>query len=188
MSTTPPPIPPPTLTYQTPVGLQPTAGTATAWRKGNLLVTPTLAALPDQCVKCGQPGDGRPITKAFYWHPPVLALMIIFPGLLIYAIVALCVRKKATLTFSVCAAHRRKRRNNTLITAALILAAVGCFLALGTTTARAVTPEILLLGGILVFLGGLIYGLATIPVLRPSRIDNQFAQYKGCSPQFLSQF
>src|SRR3712207_3999182 len=74
------------LPYATPMAYQPTV---TAWREGPVLIVPTLVSLPDACVKCSAPAGGWRLRKTLAWHNPLLALMIIFPGLLIYAIVAL---------------------------------------------------------------------------------------------------
>ena len=56
-----------------------------------------------------------------------LALMILFPGVLIYAIVALIVRKKAIVEASLCPEHRSARSRWILLT---WLTGVGSFVAL----------------------------------------------------------
>jgi hypothetical protein len=89
-SSMPPPLPPPTLGYATPLGLgAPTGG---LWREGNRLVTTSTATLPPRCVKCNQLGTVQYANRKFYWSTPWL-LFLILVNLLVYAIVALVVRK-----------------------------------------------------------------------------------------------
>ena len=38
----------------------------TAYREGKLLVVPTGGQLPANCVKCGAPAAGQPLTKTFH--------------------------------------------------------------------------------------------------------------------------
>src|SRR5438105_154087 len=120
----PPALPPTVVPYATPVQYQP-AGPQAAWREGVTLIVTTQASLPPRCVKCNADVvDGWRWRKSLYWHHPALALMIIFPGLLIYAIVALIVRKKAVVEASLCPVHRANR--NTKVATAWI-AGLGAF-------------------------------------------------------------
>jgi hypothetical protein len=162
--------------------------TGRIWREGAHLIMPVQGTvLPNQCVKCGQPSDGHPIRKKFYWYPPLLALMIIFPGILIFAIVALIVRKKATVTFSVCAQHRARHRNAILVVIGLFFAGFSLLVA-GSIVHNGKDLPIYLLMAIVSFLAALVCGIVGIPYLKPHRIDNHLATLKGAAPIFLDQF
>jgi hypothetical protein len=180
----PPPIPPATLQYQTPSAL---ATDRAVWRTGHLLITPTQVVLPDLCVKCAQPGDGRPIRKTFYWHSPIFALLILF-NILIYLIVAIIVRKKAIVTYSLCPVHRAKRNRHRWITTAICLIGIACFIGIAFVNSRGSAPGLLIIAGILVLLTGLIYGVITIAPLKPAKIDKREARLKGAGADFLAQF
>ena len=79
------------------------------WRDGNTLIMLKTTRLPDYCIKCGVAADGSHLTRKLSWHHPALYLLI-FAGLLIYAIVALIVRKSARIDVSLCEDHIRKHR------------------------------------------------------------------------------
>ena len=74
-----------------------------AWREGNVLIVRKNVALPPRCVKCGAPAEGPLMKRTYYWHDPILYILIL-AGILIYAIVALIVRKAGWST-SVFARH-----------------------------------------------------------------------------------
>jgi hypothetical protein len=88
-------------------GATPTPGSA--WREGAVLVARRDATLPDACVRCGKPGDGEPIRRSVHWHHPALYLLLLL-GVVPYLVVWLAVRRRTTLTISVCAHHRQVRR------------------------------------------------------------------------------
>src|SRR5436309_2493776 len=71
------------------------------WRSGPLLVMSQGARLPDRCVKCNAPANGQRLTRKLYWHSPYLYLLILL-NLLIYALVAIFVRKKARVEIGLC--------------------------------------------------------------------------------------
>src|SRR5689334_10194557 len=74
------------------------------WRQNDGLVMHRAATLPDRCIKCNRPANGRVLTKRFAWHHPAWYLLI-FAGLLIYAIAALIVRKQVVLHLPLCDEH-----------------------------------------------------------------------------------
>ena len=90
------------------------------WREGRTLVALRDAALPDLCVRCGDPGDGRRIRHRLSWHHPALFLLLLF-WLIPYVIVALAIRRHAV---SVCARHRSIRRRSLVAARTLLGAAV----------------------------------------------------------------
>src|SRR6185295_9400985 len=67
------------------------------------------AVLPPACVKCGAPAEPPKKANAFYWHPQAYYLLIL-AGVLMYAIVAMIVRKRFELAVPMCAEHLKRRR------------------------------------------------------------------------------
>ena len=74
------------------------------WRDGETLIMQKTVRLPDYCIKCGVAANGSHHTRNLSWHHPALYLLIL-AGLLIYAIVALIVRKSAKIDISMCQDH-----------------------------------------------------------------------------------
>ena len=136
------------------------------------------ARLPDRCVKCNQPTQTR-LKRNFSWHHPALYLLLL-AAWLIYLIVAMIVRKQATVELGLCDEHKQKRRRNILIMWALLLLGVVCFV-----IAIAVEDGSPALLGLLLVLGGVIFGIVTTRVAVPSKIDNQFVWLKGINKDYL---
>ncbi len=76
-------------------------------RDGKLILTSDGACLPRRCVKCNIATEDR-VKRKLFWHHPGFYLLIL-PGFLVYVIVALCVRRKATIEVGFCQRHRRRR-------------------------------------------------------------------------------
>jgi hypothetical protein len=152
-----------------------------ATRDGKILVVPRGSAFPANCVKCGEPAE-RPWRKKFYWHHPALYLMVIFPGLLIYAIVAMVVRKSIELSVPLCDVHQSERKRYIII---------GTILLLGCIPAGVIAETELhlfdgagFIVGTLMFFAGCIF-LARINPIRPKKIDEFGAEFTGASEEFL---
>ena len=80
------------------------------WRDGNAVVAVRDRAFPPRCVKCNAPVQKQEMhARSFYWHTPWLYLLILL-NILIYAIVAMAVRKKTRHDVALCAQHLRRRR------------------------------------------------------------------------------
>ncbi len=174
----PPPLPPAVLPYAVPVAYQPSAP---VWREDNVLVAVIGAALPCNCVKCDAPVEpSRAIRKDYYWHHPLLILLI-FAGVLVYAIVAIVVRKKGTVTFCLCEKHRANRRNAIILGWLLIPGGIATLIA-GAVNSSAV---IAILGGVM-FIGGIVAAVMAQP-LKPKRIDDRHMWFKGVCQPFLAE-
>jgi hypothetical protein len=147
------------------------------WRSGRVLVMSKEALLPDRCVKCNEPVHGRRLKRNLYWHSQYVYLLIVL-NLLIYAIVALIVRKRAKIQIGICGRHLMRRR---------IAIAIGWVAGLGgfMLFAASLTNNwgSLALIGFLLFLGGLIFGAVVGPVVSAKKIGPQFVWVKGvCQP------
>jgi hypothetical protein len=108
------------------------------WRDGIVLVMHKQAVLPDRCVKCNESVNGLRLKRKLSWHHPALYLMIFFPGLLFYAIVALIVRKTARIDVGICERHRSRRRIG--IAVAWLIALLGFAMFFFTTQRRSWPP------------------------------------------------
>jgi hypothetical protein len=124
-------------------------------RIANLLYVPQNSSLPANCVQCGQPSTTL-VKKTFYWHPAWVYILIL-PGLLIYAIAALAIRKGMKLQVPLCHVHSQARRTKIWSAAALLV-------------------------GFLPFLAGIVSN-----ILKPTYIDLSYATFKGASEDFLRQ-
>ncbi len=189
----PPPLPPgktspQPLQYASPV--QPNA--SAAWRHGKLLLAGRVVELPDACIRCNAPAVKR-FRKDVYWHEPWLYALVI-PGILIYAILAMVLRKKATYSCGLCAEHVKRRGRGLL--AMWILVAIGVAGVVGGIAGvnAAFGPGqqdlslVAVLTGFLFLIIAAGVGLVNVPLLRPKKIDEQYARYTGCSDAFLRNF
>lgn len=173
----------PMLGYATPQGhAQPGYG---VWRDGRLVVAANGVQLPHACVKCGQPGSGSQFRRTYYWHSPWIYLTIL-AGLLIYVIVALCVRGKGTVMVSLCAEHRSARARNLTVGWLVFLSSIVMWFAAGMVRDRDL-PPFLVLGGFVAFFVGILMIAFSSRILTPSRIADGHLWLKGAGEGFLSQ-
>ena len=158
----------------------PARGAVTAWRDDRVMVMLPDAPIPHRCVKCNDPVEEPTKTRKIYWHTPWLYLLLLI-NVLIFAIVAVVVRKKATISAGLCTIHKKRRR--TVITIAWSGALLGIVLMyIGAGTAAGVGA---VLFGILVILGSIIFGMVAGRVVVPTRIDNHYVRLKGCGEAYL---
>jgi len=77
--------------------------------ENGVAVAPMNAPWPDRCVKCNAPAEGYRLKQSLYWHPAWLYILIL-PGVLIYAVAALVIRKSYVGHVGLCPTHRSRRR------------------------------------------------------------------------------
>jgi len=146
------------------------------WRSGPVLVMNKGASLPDRCVKCNAPANGYTLKRNLSWHSPYLYLLIVL-NLLIYAIVAVIVRKKAQVKIGLCDSHRSKRR---------LAIALGWLLGLGGLVGliAGVANEsgLVALAGFAALIAGIVFGTRA-SVISAKKIDGDVVWIKGpCRP------
>ena len=151
------------------------------WRDKSKLVVSVGAQLPDRCVKCNAPAHGVKLKRKLTWHHPAIFILILV-ATLIYLIVAMIVRKTATVELGLCEEHMAKRRRNVFITWLLILLGVAGFI-----MAIIVADNTFLLAGIILILAGIIYALVALRIVTPARIDDKFAWLKGVNKDYLDE-
>lgn len=155
------------------------------WRDGSQLVMCKDAELPARCVKTNAPTD-RWLRRQLYWHPPVLYLMIIFPGLLIYVIVALIVRKSADIRVGLSTQGFSRRRCG--IAVGWLSFLIGAFLFIfGLVNSKPndlmwVVSVVGLVGGLI----GVITGVVMSRVVSPTKITDAHVWLKGVHPEYLA--
>ncbi len=155
------------------------------WRDGKIVVMHREADLGDACFKCGEAARGFKLKRKLYWHPAWLYILILFPGLLIYVIVAVCVRKTAVVHVPVCPRHRARRR--ALIATAttlLIVTIASIFLALEPSLKNAAGQ--LGVCAVLSFLLMLICFVRMAQFIVPTKIDETHVQLRGAKRGYLS--
>lgn len=154
------------------------------------LVMQKNAVGPDRCVKCNEPANGYRWTKTFYWHHPAYFLLILV-AILVYAIVALCIRQSGRISVGLCPRHRAARR--TRIWIALGLLFLGLVLLIGGPVMASNThgdesdryAMIGVLGGIFTLLASGIYAAVAVPVLTPRKIDEHYLYLARAGRPFL---
>jgi hypothetical protein len=157
-------------------GIQPVG--VGVWRHFSQLVMTKDAQLPDRCTVCNAPANGLRLKRNLYWHPPAWYLLIC-AGLLIYAIAALIVRKKASIEIGLCRTHIQKRKRAIAITWLLVGVSI-----LVVILATIKEPTLILLAGA-ILIGALIYGVVAVPPVTPAKITDRLVYLKGVNPAYL---
>lgn len=152
---------------------------ALAMRRGKNLIVPRSASLPAFCLKCGAEAS-TPWRKKFYWHNPWLYLIILI-NLLIYAIVAVIVRKQMELNLPLCDTHHSDRRRYRLLGALMLIAFVPAGLVLGANFSKTLGW----VTGTLMFVAGLIFWAMSNLGINPTKIDEAGGVFRGVSKNFL---
>jgi hypothetical protein len=151
------------------------------WRTNNRLVTRSETPFPDRCVRCNAPANGYRLKRQLYWHPPAYYLFILL-NLLIYAIVAICVRKKAIVHIGLCDKHRVRRKWG------IVMCWLGVLGGLGMIVGGAIGGSgIVALLGVVLLLGGAIYGGLTGAGISATKITRENVWLKGVNKDFLAE-
>lgn len=153
---------------------------AGVWRDGRILIMSKTARLPDYCIKCGIAANGFHLTRNLSWHHPALYLLI-FAGLLIYAIVAMIVRKSAKIEISMCQDHIRKHRTAVAVGWLVFLSGVA-FIVFAIAEESGGSA----LFGIALVLASAIYS-TFVKVVRVKKIDDNFVWLPGIDESFLAR-
>jgi hypothetical protein len=160
----------------------PTSALIAASRKGKSLYVPRSASLPPFCLKCGEPAT-KPWRKKFFWHPPAYFLLILFPGIVIYAIVAMLVRKQMELNLPICDLHLEDRKRYKLLALLFFIAFVPVGLLLGNYFSEAlgwVTGAAMMIASFAFYIQSQL-GIAS------KKIDAEGGIFRGACLQFLDR-
>jgi hypothetical protein len=153
-----------------------------ASREGSKLVVPHGAPLPDRCVKCNAPAHGFRLRRRLTWLHPAY-LLLLFGGLIVYAIASAVASKSAEIHIGVCPKHRKQR----------LQAIVGGW-ALGLSGAilmpwLAISLQVwwIALVGLGMTLVGIFGGIIVARLVSPSRIDDSRAWLSGVGREYLNE-
>lgn len=162
-------------------GAAPSGAGAGLWRMNNQLVTRSETPFPDRCVKCNDPANGFRLKRQLYWHPPAFYLIILL-NLLIYALVAICIRKKAALYIGLCETHRVRRKRGIIICWLSVITGLAMIIGGGVGNSGFV-----IVPGIVLFIGGMIYGGVTGARISAAKITQDNVWIKGVNKDFLAE-
>ena len=151
----------------------------TVARHKRALVMGRDARLPDRCVKCNAPAQGRRLKRNLFWHPPLVYLLLLV-NLLVFIIVGSITRKKATIEIGLCQKHAARRKADLLIAWLLGLTSVGLLFA-------GLTAELWVLGacGGVLLLVAMIFGAIRVPLVSARKIDRERIHLNGVCKPFL---
>jgi len=160
--------------YAAPKSATLASGSSDFWREGDKLVCRPDGVLPARCVKCNQPAEQPMKVRTLYWHHPAWYLLILI-NIVVYAIVALIVRRKATVALGLCEGHRRRR------TRFLWIGWGGFILGLALMVGGGAYVVI----GLVLILVAITAGLSGARLVYPQRITKEEVRLKGCDQSFL---
>ncbi len=159
------------------------------WRSGNLLIVPDGMDLSGRCFKCGEPSV-KVYKRKLYWHHPAIYILAPF-ALIVYAIVAIIVRKSCSLKVGLCAQHKRKRNTLFAVAWGIFALAVLLFVLAATMT---FTPQsdfqliLVMLGVALILAAGIMGAIVASRLCWPSEITNRHGYIKGAGQPVLDDF
>ena len=171
----------PTFLQRLQEGAGPSGATGGLWRSRHQLVTCSENPFPDRCVRCNALVNGYRLKRTLYWHPPAYYLLILL-NLLVYAIVAMCVRKKAVVQIGLCEKHRVRRQWGILVCWVGVLGGIALFFAAAMASSGAAV-----LVGFGLPLGGALYGGFTGARISAARITKDNVWLNGVNRQFLAE-
>ncbi len=154
-------------------------GEDTLWRDGRILVMRRDSVLPDRCIKCNEPALGYKLRRVLYWHRPAWYWLLLV-SVLIYAIVAMIVRKRATVEVGLCPVHRQRRY------LAVALGVLALFGGLGGCIAYAQESDAVIYLGIILAVAGVAIAGFGHQVVRAAEIDDNYVRLKGAGADYLS--
>jgi len=154
------------------------------WRDGNCLVMDKRAKLPNRCVKSNLPAEGW-LRRDLSWHHPAVFLALL-AHILIYIILALILRKRATIYIGLTHEWFARRRRAIIIGWGSVLLSIVMGIA-GIALVEQHPPAVFLIVCVpFLFFGGAIYGLLCARMVTPKRITDQHVWLKGVHPEFLA--
>jgi hypothetical protein len=151
------------------------------WKDGSTLVMGKDAVLPPFCVKCNRVVGKPDFKRNLRWHHPALYLLLL-PGWLIYLIVAMIIRKRATVYLGLCPDHISQRRIAIAVCWALVL--LGLVGIIGGVAYE--TFEMIGVGG-LIITGAAIFSTYGVQPVRVQKMDDHFIWLKRINKDYLAR-
>jgi hypothetical protein len=156
------------------------------WRDGDLLVMRKGATLPDVCVKCNGPAEGRRLKYLQLWHEPIYFLL--WP---LAPIILPFVMQSAKIDLGVCQRHLRER--DLAIAASVLTFFIGfasiIVALIGNALSLAVHWRLLIFlsAGIAMLFVSIRANIASTLAL-PRKIDRDYVWLKQIDPDYLAQY
>lgn len=154
------------------------------WRDGKLLVVQKGALVPDRCIRCNAPAEGRRLHRQLYWHHPMLYCLYFFGGPIVYALAAVCVRQQIAVDVGICRRHNAARMRSIL--ACWLIALVSLAVIVIDILESNPLPFVFLIA-LLVFLLDLCYAARLSRLVVAERIDADYAWIKKVHPAYLDE-
>ena len=153
------------------------------WRDGKKLIMVKTATLPDRCVKSNQPAETY-LKRNLSWHPSWVYVLALSP--IIYIIVALLIRKTATISIGLSDEWARKRRTILATAWSLALVGIGIVIA-GFALLKGDVPMYTLCGGLVLTIGAAIYGAVAGSLVTTAKITDQYVWLNGVCEEYLEE-
>jgi hypothetical protein len=176
------PPPPAGIVLEDGYVLPPPPTIGSIWRDGSTMIMTKEASLPDQCVKCNAPANGLRLKRRLSWHHPVLYLLILVAWIF-YVLLAVLLRKRATVYLGLCAEHFQRRRK--LLAVGWILLAIGL---ISPVVAFANDYPAVGLLGLLVLIISIVWLILVTRVVTVKKIDDRLVWLGGIDSNYLAQF
>jgi hypothetical protein len=159
------------------------------FRLGKQLVMHRTAILPNRCVKSNEPVDQLRLVRSLSWHHPLVYLTLLI-NILVFIIVALAVRKQATIRVGLSDEWFRKRRMAILIgwtfgLLGIAIVVVSLMNTLGPGGSGYAGLGIVC--GLVMLLAAAIFGIVRAQIVRPARITNEYIWLTGVHPDYLAE-
>jgi len=151
------------------------------WRQGPLVVMRRDAVLPDRCLKSNEPSAGR-LKRKLQWHHWTVYLALLV-NVIVYIILATIISRRATIQIGLSQPWFARRRRTIVIAWTTFLTGLA-LTASGLFAGPSWAPW-LAIAGVLMMLGGAIYGLVAARLVAAKRIDRTHIWLKGACPEFL---
>lgn len=152
------------------------------WRWGKVLVMSRHARLPNRCVKSNEPTQLR-LKRSLSWHHPAIFLGLC-AGLLIYVILALVLRKTATIEVGLSKLWFSRRRWAIALGWLFALSSI-CLIVLGVQLHRTEYRSLVVVAGILGALASLVLANIRAAIVTPYKITDDYIFVKGVHRDYL---
>lgn len=155
------------------------------WRDGRHVVLRRGGDLPHRCLRCNRPGLPRARGSTYSWHSPWLFVLIPL-NIIVFAVVALLVRRSVKLHPVLCDSHRRELRRDWILCLALLAAGL-LLLAAGLPGSGPGSPAgagALVVAPVLLLLA-IVVAAWKLGQLTVTRIDRHWVRLRGAGQPFL---
>ncbi len=160
------------------------------YRLDDLLVFDKNAVLPDElCLKSTTKASGK-LRRNLTWHHPAVFLALL-ANILIYALLAIVLSKKATIYIGLSDEWFAKRRRRIAIAWAAILLSLGTLIGgvvvISSPAGDDDVGAALMISGFFGFLAAALYGLLAPRLVSPKKITDSHVYPRRVHPDFLAR-